>query len=257
MPAGSFSSRLCACWRLKAALAAIVCFTFCVPYFLIGNFPLLPVRELPLTRLDRAIGFHPYAWVWIYQSEYLIVNAIPWLARRRDELIRYVRGFAVLSLVSFIVFLLFPIRAPKPAVNNPTGMYWLLQLYDVPTNSLPSLHAGMVVFTLAFGNRIVGSDVGRWVKLLFILWGGLILYGTLATKEHYVVDIVTGVLLALIVDRWTWSRGLAEDAEQQRADVPAARVEVMIGAADGKDLARQVEQVGQQNAAAVVRAERG
>jgi hypothetical protein len=256
MPAGSFSSRLCACWRLKAALAVIVCFTFCVPYFLIGTFPLLPVHELPLTRLDRAIGFHPYAWVWVYQSEYLIVNGVPWLARRRDELIRYVRGFATLALVSFAVFLVFPVRAPKPPVENPTGMYWLLQLYDVPTNSLPSLHAGLVVFTLAFGNRIIGRDVGRGVKWLFLVWGGLILYATLATKEHYVVDIVTGVLLALAVDRWTWARGLAEDAAQERADVPPARAEVMVGAADGIDLARQVEQVGQQDAAAVVRTKR-
>jgi hypothetical protein len=257
MPAGSFSSRLRACWRLKAALAVLVCFTFCVPYFLIGNFPILPVRQLPLTRLDRAIGFHPYAWVWIYQSEYLIVNAIPWLARRREELIRYVRGFAALSLVSFIVFLLFPIRAPRPPVDNPKGMYWLLQLYDVPTNCLPSLHAGMVVFTLAFGNRIIGREVGRGVKLLFAVWGGLILYGTLATKEHYVVDIVTGALLALIVDRITWSRSLAEDTPQQRSDVPGFGGEVMIGAADRKDFAGEIEQVRQQDPAAVVRTERG
>ena len=257
MPAGSFSSRLRACWRLKAALAATVCFTFCVPYFLIGNFPVLPVHELPLTRLDRAIGFHPHGWVWVYQSEYILVNAIPWLARRREELVRYVRGFAAISLVSFVVFLLFPIRGPKPPVENPTGMYWLLLLYDVPTNSLPSLHAGLVVFTLAFANRIIGRDVGRDVKALFALWGGLILYATLATKEHYAVDIVAGVALALAVNRWTWARSLAQDAQEQRADVPAARVEVVVGPADGVNLAREVEQVRQQDAAAVVRAERG
>jgi hypothetical protein len=254
MPGGSFSSRIFACWRLKVALTAIVGFTFCVPYFLIGNFPLLPVRELSLTALDRAIGFHPYPWVWIYQSEYIIVNAIPWLARRRGELIRYVRGFAMLSLISFLVFLLFPIRAPKPAVENATGMYWLLQQYDVPYNSLPSLHAGLVVYTLAFGNRIVGRDVGRGVKLLFVVWAALILFATLATKEHYLVDIVTGVALALLVDRWA-GRSFLQDAAQQRADVPL-RGEVMIGVAHGVDLARQVDDVAEQDAAAVVRTQR-
>jgi hypothetical protein len=170
---------------------------------------------------------------------------------------RYVWGFAVLAIVSFVVFLLVPIRGPKPMVEHPTGMYWLLQLYDVPLNSLPSLHAGMVVFTLAFGNRIIGSDVGRGVKPLFALWGGLILYATLATKEHYVVDIVAGVALGLIVDRWTWSRGLAENTQQQGADVPGSRAQVMVRAADGVNLAREGEQVRQKDSAAVVGAERG
>ena len=240
-------------------MAAIVCFTFCVPYFLIGNFPLLPVRELRLTWLDRAIGFHLGGWVWIYQSEYLIVNGIPWLARERDELLKYVRGFALLAIASFGVFLLFPVRAPKPAVENASGMYWLLQQYDVPYNSLPSLHAGMVVFTLAFGNRIVGREVGTGVRIFMAAWGGLILYATLATKEHYAIDIVSGVALALIIDWWVWrrsrSRGLLKDAPQERADVPCARVEVMVGATNGVDLAGQGEQIGQQNPTAVVRTE--
>ena len=36
-------------------------------------------------------------------------------------------------------------------------MYWLLMQYDVTLNSLPSLHAGMVVYTVAFGRRILGN----------------------------------------------------------------------------------------------------
>jgi membrane-associated phospholipid phosphatase len=271
MPAGSSNSlpvagslvclvrrRVTKCWRLKALLAVTVAFTFCVPYFLVGNFPVMPVHALPLTRIDRAIGFHPYEWVWDYQSEYLLVNAIPWLATRREELLRYVRGFALLSLTSFVVFLLFPIVSPKPVVSNPAGMYWLLQCYDVPYNSLPSLHAGMIVYTLAFGNRVVGREVGYRLKWFFVIWAVLILYATLATKEHYVVDIVAGTLLGIAADRWVWRRrlgGVEEDAAEQGADVPRG-AEVMVGAADGEHFAGQVEQVAQQDAAAVVGAER-
>src|SRR5262245_48353046 len=138
MPGGSFSSRLVACWRLKVLLAIGLATLFCVPYFLIGNFPLFPVHQLPLSAIDRAIGFHPVGWVWIYQSIYLLINALPWLATSRDQLLRYARGFVILSLVSFACFVVYPIRAPKPIVSNPTGMYWLLQLYDVSLNSLPS-----------------------------------------------------------------------------------------------------------------------
>jgi len=224
----------------------------------VGNFPVMPVRVLPLTRIDRAIGFHPYQWVWVYQSEYLLVNAIPWLATRREELLRYTRGFALLSLTSFVVFFLFPIASPKPVVSQPTGMYWLLQCYDVPYNSLPSLHAGMIVYTLAFGNRVVGREVSSRVKWFVVIWAVLILYATLATKEHFLVDIVAGALLGLVVDGWAWRRrsgGVEQDASQQGTDVPRG-AEVVVGAANGEHFPRQVEQVAQQDAAAVVRAER-
>jgi hypothetical protein len=252
-------ARVAAHWRFKAMLAAVVAFTFCVPYFLIGNYPLLPVRKLPLTWLDRAIGSHPQEWVWVYQSEYLLVNALPWLAERRGQLVRYVRGFSVLSLIAFAVFILVPIRAPEPDVANPSGMYWLLKQYDVPLNCLPSLHAALIVYTLAFGNRVAGRAAPRSLKLFVAAWAALILYSTVATKEHYVVDVVAGVLLALA---WVWRRGsrgggVEEDPAQQREDVPRRRAEVMVGAADGVNVAGQAGHVAQQDAAAVVGAERG
>src|SRR5688572_21966416 len=89
-------ARVAAQWRFKAALAAAIGVLFTAAYLLIGHFPLAPVRQLPLTWVDRAIGFHPDAWVWIYQSVYLPINVIPWLAERRDELRRYVAGFLLL-----------------------------------------------------------------------------------------------------------------------------------------------------------------
>ena len=87
--------------------------------------PVLPDRQFPavsgaaasaVARWIAQNGFHPYAWVWIYQSEYLIINVIPWFAKREDLLA--VRGFALLSLISFCVFLLFPIRQ-KTAGQQP------------------------------------------------------------------------------------------------------------------------------------------
>ena len=256
---GRLPARVVAHWELKAALACAIGVPFTAAYLLIGHFPLVPVRHLPLTWLDRAIGFHPYAWVWIYQSVYVPINVIPWLAERRDDLRRYVRGFVMISLVSFAVFLAWPIHAPKPVVENPRGMYWLLLQYDAPYNSLPSLHAGLLAYTLAFGRRVAGNEAPRTLKLICLAWAALILYGTLATKEHYAIDIVAGVALGLVGDWWAWRDarrgGLAQQAQQQGAHVPR-RAEVVVGAGDGVELARQVDHVAQQDPAAIVRAQR-
>jgi membrane-associated phospholipid phosphatase len=160
----------------------------------------------------------------------------------------------MLSLISFSFFLLLPVRAPKPAVSDAKGMYWLLQQYDVPLNSLPSLHAGMIVYTLAFGTRITGVEIGGGARALFLTWGALIMYATLATKEHYVLDIVSGVLLGLAVHVWIWrtARGFKQDAQQQRSNVPRG-VEIVVGAADGIELSGEVEKVAQENPASIVR----
>src|SRR5581483_6322957 len=140
--------RLRSQWRLKAILAVTIGLLFCGPYFLVGHFPLFPVHDLPLTWADRAAGFHPNAWVALYQSEYIAVNVIPWLAVTRRELSQYARGFAAVSLVSFTVFVLFPVRSPRPPAADGTGLYRLVLRYDVPLNAMPSLHAGLVVYTM-------------------------------------------------------------------------------------------------------------
>jgi membrane-associated phospholipid phosphatase len=202
MPGGSFSDRLIgrlrSCWRLKVQLSIALLILFDVPYFLIGHYPVFPVHTLPLSAIDRAIGFHPRGWVWVYQSFYLLLNIIPWLARERWELQRYLRGFVIVSVVSFACFVIFPIRGPQPEVHDAGGMYWLLRQYDVTLNSLPSLHAGLLVYTVCFSRRI------GLLRVFVVIWCMLVLYATLATKEHYLVDIVAGAVLALLADAWIW-----------------------------------------------------
>jgi hypothetical protein len=199
-----FRRRVITLWQLKAWLLLTVSVAFSVPYFLLGNYPLLPVHDLPMTWIDRTIGLHPEAWVWVYQSFYLPVNFVPWLAERRDDLLRYVKGFAIVSLLSFLVYFVYPVRSPARITPHPTAMQRMLLAYDAPLNALPSLHAGLLVYTLAFGWRILRGTAPRWLAAGAVVWGGLILYSTLATKEHYTVDIIAGAALALGADSFVW-----------------------------------------------------
>ena len=81
-------------------------------------------------------------------------------------------------------------------------MYGLLRRYDTPLNSMPSLHAGLLIYTLCFGRRIAGDALPAWVGVLCVAWAALILYATLATKEHYAADLAAGAGLALAVHAW-------------------------------------------------------
>jgi membrane-associated phospholipid phosphatase len=191
-------------WEFKLLLEVVVGVLFCAAYFLIGYHPLMPEHRLPLTRVDRAVGFHPYAWVWIYQSLYIPINLIPWLADRREDLRRYVRGMAWVSGISFLVFVAYPIRAPRPPMPDAHGMCWVLNQYDATLNSFPSLHVALLVYALAFGWRAFRGRLPRGSVAFCAIWGAAICYATLATKEHYAVDALAGAALALAADALVW-----------------------------------------------------
>jgi hypothetical protein len=113
-------------WRLKAALSAVLVVCFCAPYFALQHVALSPPRRLPLSAVDRAIGFDP-RWIWAYQSVYLLLTAVPWIRLNAADLHRYARGFLQLSGLGFACFLLLPVRGPRPDVEAADFMFRLLQ----------------------------------------------------------------------------------------------------------------------------------
>jgi hypothetical protein len=180
----------------------------CVPYFTLQRVRAFPARTAPALPIDGWIAFDP-GWIWTYLSIALLVPLAPLLATRRDELARYARGLALLCLVCFAAFLFFPVEGPRPdRLEEPHAMYELLVSWDRPSNSLPSLHAGLVVYSLLFAFRVLGSDVGRSARiglgLAGLSWGALILYSTLATRQHWAVDLPAGVLLAASAHALVW-----------------------------------------------------
>lgn len=207
MPAESFnelSVRFAALWKTKLALLAGLTVGFSIPYIYLAHHPLFTPHDLPLTWLDRAAGFNPQ-WVWVYQSVYLLTGFLPWLAQTREQLRRYIIGFSILCTLSFAIFIFFPTRIPRIAIENPAGMYWLLMLYDGPYNAMPSLHVGFLFYTLCFARRICAA-IPYAVWMMLIVWFGLIAWSTLALKEHYAVDLLVGVAFGWLSHLAAWSR---------------------------------------------------
>ncbi len=206
---GRIASSARANWRMKAALSAGLTLFFCVPYFTLQRITLFPARTLPLSAIDRAIDFNP-RWVWAYQSAYLLLTIVPWMVTTRPELRRYARGFLLLSGAGFVCFLLMPVRGPRPDIEPADAMFRILQWYDRPLNSFPSLHVGLAAYTVLFATSVSRgrmTPAARWSVLsLAWLWTALIAYAALATKQHYAIDLPAGALLACACHWWTWRR---------------------------------------------------
>ena len=217
MPDASSSSsgaagRLTAHAGLKLGLTAGLATAFCVPYFAIQRFPLREPRTLPATALDLLVPFEP-AWIAVYQSLYLLMPAVTWLSDSAESLWRYARGFLALSAAGFVVFLAFPVAGPRPRLESPPWLYGWVTSYDSPLNSFPSLHVALAAYSLLFAQHLLAS-VPRARGLVWpgLAWVVAIAYSTLATKQHYAVDLPAGLMMALLAYRWAFRRSSPMEA---------------------------------------------
>jgi membrane-associated phospholipid phosphatase len=195
--------------REKIAVLLGLAIGICVPYFVLGRIQEFPLCELPVTPLDDWVDFDP-RWIWPYLSIALLVPLSPLLATGRECLRRYARGLALLCLICFASFLLFPVEGPRPQMLPDHDMYRLLVSYDSPSNSLPSLHAGLTLYSMLFAFRVLRDAVGRRGRFAIVAvgstWGAVILYATLATKQHWAIDLVAGLLVAFLAHRLVWRK---------------------------------------------------
>ena len=169
-----------------------------VPYGTLQSLPKSSVYELIPTLIDNAILFEP-RWIWAYLSICVLVPLAPAVCETKQQLKGYAYGLLIICIPSFIIFYIFPIAGPRPEIPPTHSVYhWLIGL-DNTWNSLPSLHASLTVYSAGLLARNVSIDLARnrklWVDLIVCTWAAIILYSTLATKQHWFWDIVAGVIL--------------------------------------------------------------
>lgn len=199
--------RLTTEWRLKLGLGLLLNAVFWSGYQLLSRHAYFPLREIPLTVLDRAITFQPIFWGWIYLSQFVLTGMVPLLLTQREDLWRYVRTVGIMSSLSGVVFVVFPTSAPARDAAIQTIPMRFLSVADGPLNAMPSLHAAFVVAMILLSRRVFGSRT----LVALGLWGVAILFSTLATKQHYALDLLAGGVLGWLADRVAW-RGESEAA---------------------------------------------
>jgi len=142
----------------------------------------------------------------------LIVGFFLWL-RRKAEYYKFVTALLLLSFAAFLTYLLFPAAPPWYAANvgalngvykiinltiDQIGWTWNLssyysQLNPNPVAAIPSLHSAYPVLVFLALRRY--SQRLAWV---FSLYPILVWLAIVYTGEHYVVDIIPGVIYALV-----------------------------------------------------------
>lgn len=174
---------------------------FFMAYFHVLRNPMQPVMDMPLTALDTWIPFQPWAF-WAYASLWVYVGIPAGAAPDMRSLLRHGAWAAALCTTGLACFTLWPTAVPAAgmAVGSAAHAgFAVLQGLDAPGNACPSLHVATALFAAAWNHRLL-RDLGaaRWAHAVNVAWAALIVYSTLAIKQHVVLDVLGGTLLAAV-----------------------------------------------------------
>jgi membrane-associated phospholipid phosphatase len=149
----------------------------------------------PALPLDNLIPLQP-AWMLAYGSIWVFALLPVFVVRDSMLMRRALLAAITVFLLAFAGFLAWPTVLPRPDLAEGGGflarslqMNWAL---DPPVNCFPSLHVAW-----AFVAALASHRVHRGVGTVALCWATIIGVSTLFTKQHYVVDVIGGVAIAL------------------------------------------------------------
>ncbi len=185
-------------WAIGLALAGVQS----AVYFALGYLERTRSATLLALPLDREVPFLVWT-VWLYLPFYAGIFALAITGLRRIDLFhRAVKGFLLTVLIGALGHLLIAAEYPRPPVPLPARglseafLAWV-QAVDPPGNVFPSLH---VAHTTALA-LVLRRDRRRMGALALVM-ALLLALSTMTTKQHFVVDVLSGWLIAFLVSRW-------------------------------------------------------
>lgn len=150
--------------------------------------------------IDRAIPFFAPSVV-IYLGCYLFwaVNYILIARQSEKEVCQFFSADFLSRIVCFIFYLAFPTTNVRPVLK--ADGFWnqvMIFLYrvDAADNLFPSIHC-LVSWFCYIGLR-GKKDIPAWYRGFSCIMAILVCVSTLLTKQHVVVDVAGGILLAEI-----------------------------------------------------------
>lgn len=151
--------------------------------------------------IDTKIPFVPVFFI-PYCIWYLMIFIIPYYlyCKDKDKFIKYTMAYILCSMIGNIVFISYPSTVARPTVTG-TDIFSLIAKFiywiDTPTNCFPSLHCAISMLFILYICESKNTNIITKISVCII--SILIMLSTLFTKQHVVVDFISGDILALIV----------------------------------------------------------
>lgn len=173
--------------------------SICLFFYFFPNMPRENMYELT-TYFDKKIPFIPL-FVIPYASFHFLLIPATLLILSLQPYRYYLRIFlvsAIFMLVcSNLIFLLFPTYFPlRPDIcgnsmceRMVTFIYWI----DNPCAVCPSVHVNVSILC-----AILWWQIRSRYSITMIIWAIIISFSTLFIRQHYIIDVIAGILSAFL-----------------------------------------------------------
>ena len=186
-------------WRRTKYVIAITLF-ISISYFLTQNLVTSHALDL-LLPIDKQIPFIP-EFVWIYNTllPMLVLSSI-FLIKNKKIFLTAGLSFLLAAMVLNVFYVLLPSFYPRESFEITGAATWFLSLtkeLDGSNNTFPSGHvtlSWLLFLNIAKANAIKNRIIP---KILFFVWAIGISISTVVLKQHYIVDVFAGIILALL-----------------------------------------------------------
>ena len=193
-PTRELTRLFCRFWWLKASGITLFVWAFFLGYFFLLRYPHAYVITMPVSWVDAIIPMQWWAWI-PYLSLWVYTGLPPALTPGLRQLVYYGLAVAVVCLLGLLCFYLWPTAIPHFERPPGTGLAFL-EGVDTAGNACPSLHVAIAVYSAIWLHaQMRGVQAGWGWRGFNWGWCLLIVYSTLATKQHVLLDVLGGTLL--------------------------------------------------------------
>ena len=150
------------------------------------------------TELDRQVPFRA-EWIFIYLvcSLFWAVNYILIVREGKEQWFRFATADIMSRMICGVFFILLPTTNVRPEVTGSGLASELVRFVygiDAPTNLFPSIHC-LVSWFCFIGIR-KSRKIPKGYKIFSAVFALLVCASTQFTKQHYLVDVAAGIILA-------------------------------------------------------------
>jgi membrane-associated phospholipid phosphatase len=154
------------------------------------------------TSIDALIPFVP-EFIWIYHTlAPVILFTTIILIKRRDCFFTAYMACALAGVSLTIFYFLFPAYYPRGGlIEEITISEWLVnwtRIIDDANNTFPSSH---VTYSWLMFLSVMNCDMVKKfksIRVLYMLWAILVAISTLLLKQHFIVDVGSGIIVASV-----------------------------------------------------------
>jgi len=149
---------------------------------------------------ETHIPFIP-EFIIFYHSMSLALIVLFSLPHSRIALYTLVIRLIFVYVVSYVVFLLFPLQFgfDRPEIEGGIFLHYMFSILediDLPYNQFPSLHiSSFVVYWFSIKQHLQH----RYLKILTAIWFLLVIVSVLFVYQHHFLDVVSGIGVGLTV----------------------------------------------------------